>query len=194
MSKIHLKNVRLSFPDIFVAKPFSEGDEPKFKAAFLLGPKHPQLKEVNAAITKLAKDKWGAKADGILKSIRTNPNKFCWQDGNNKDYDGYADHWVLSASNKARPTVIDRDRSPLTAADGRPYAGCYVNAIVELFTYDNTGKGIAASLSGVQFLKDGEPFSGGRAAAAEDFDDLSDQGDDGEGATAGDDDDLDNLG
>lgn len=194
MSKIHLKNVRLSFPDLFTARAFQEGDEPKFKAAFLLGEKHPQRKEIEKAINDVATAKWGPKAKKILDGIRSNPNKFCYQDGNNKDYDGYADHWYISASNKARPTVIDRDRSPLTAEDGRPYAGCYVNAIIEIFAYTTSGNGIAASLSGVQFFKDGEPFSGGRAAAADDFDDLSDQGDDGEEATAEDDDDLDNLG
>ena len=180
--KITLKNVRLSFPDLFVARPFKPGDAPKFKATFLVPKGSAQDKELNAAIRAVAKEKWGAKADNILKQITNNPNKFCYQDGDNKDYDGYEGHMAFSANNKTRPTVIDRDRTPLTEADGRPYAGCFVNAIVELFTYDNSGAGMSASLGGVQFLRDGEAFSGGRPAAADDFEDVSDTGADEEEA------------
>ena len=38
---------------------------------------------------------------------------------------------------------MDRDRSPLTEKDSKPYAGCYVNAKLQLWTQDNQhGKGI----------------------------------------------------
>lgn len=180
MSRIVLKNVRLSFPDLFQPRAFkgADGDAsaPKYKATFLLPKDHPQIQEVEAAIKSVAADKWGAKAGAILAGIRGNPNRCCWQDGDTKEYDGYAGHMALSANNKARPKIIDRDRSDLTERDGRPYAGCYVNAIVSFFTYDNPGKGISASLAGVQFLRDGDAFSGGRPASADDFDDLSDLG------------------
>ncbi|WP_244126983.1 ssDNA-binding protein, partial [Xylella fastidiosa] len=66
------------------------------------------------------------------------------------------------------------DRTPLAAQDGRPYAGCYVNANIELWAQDNNyGKRINASLGGVQFLRDGEAFAGGGVASVEDFEDLS---------------------
>ena len=69
---------------------------------------------------------------------------------------------------------------PLTAADGRPYAGCYVIANVELWAQDNNyGKRINASLRGVQFLRDGDAFSGGGAASEDEFDEV-------EGSDAGD--------
>ncbi len=175
---IKLNNVRLSFPDLYTPRPFKEGDTPKFKATFLIPKGSKQEKEVEAAIKAVATAKWGAKADGVLKSIRGNPNKFCFQDGETKTYDGYAGMVALSASNVKRPLVIDRDKTPLTMQDGKLYAGCYVNATVELFAYTNSGNGIAASLGGVQFCKDGDAFSGGGVADADDFDDLSDDGDD----------------
>ncbi len=82
---------------------------------------------------------------------------------------------------KPRPTVIDRDRTALIQADGRPYAGCYVNAVVDIWAQDNNfGKRINASLSGVQFLRDGDAFAGGGVAAPDDFDDIS-EGADAEG-------------
>jgi hypothetical protein len=71
--------------------------------------------------------------------------------------------------------VIDRDKTPLTSADGRPYAGCFVNASVELWAQDNNfGKRINASLRGVQFFKDGDAFSGGGAASDDEFDSVED--------------------
>jgi hypothetical protein len=171
--ELKLKNVRLSFPDLFKPRPFKPGDTPKYKATFLIPKDDPQIKVIEAAIVATAKEKWPKDFQKVLNSIRGNANKFCYQDGDNKSYDGYEGMMALSAGNKVRPSVFDRDRSPLTEDDGKPYAGCYVNAIVELFAYDNSGNGISASLSGVQFYKDGEAFSGGRPAAADAFDDLS---------------------
>lgn len=170
--KVKLINVRLSFPDLFEARAFKQGDKPKFKATFLVPQDSPQVKEIEAAIKEVAKAKWGAKADSVIKSIRGNPNKFCFQDGDTKDYDGYANMMALSAGSVTRPLVIDRDKSPLTAADGKPYAGCYVNASIELFAYDNSGNGISASLKGVQFARDGDSFAGGAPASPDDFDSI----------------------
>lgn len=170
--KVNLKNVRLSFPDLFTARAFKAGDEPKFKATFLIPKDDPQIKVVEAAVLEVAKAKWGAKAESVLKSIRGNPNKFCFQDGNTKDYDGYEGMMALSANNKARPLLLDRDKTPLSSVDGKPYAGCYVNASLELFTYDNSGNGVSASLKGVQFVRDGDAFGGGAPASPDEFEDL----------------------
>lgn len=170
--KAKLINVRLSFPDLFTARAFKAGDKPKFKATFLVPKDDAQIKTIEAAIKEVAKAKWGAKADAVLKSIRGNPNKFCFQDGDTKDYDGYAGMMALSAGNATRPLVIDRDKSPLSEADGKPYAGCYVNASVEFFAYDNSGNGISASLKGVQFAKDGDAFAGGAPASPDEFDEI----------------------
>lgn len=170
--ELKLKNVRLSFPDLFKPRPFNPGDTPKFKATFLIPKDDPQIKAIEAAIVATAKEKWPKDWQKVLASIKGNANKFCFQDGDNKTYDGYEGMMALSASNKARPSVFDRDRSVLTEDDGKPYAGCFVNCIVDLFAYTNSGNGIAASLSGVQFFRDGEAFSGGRPAKADDFDDL----------------------
>lgn len=175
--KIILKDVRLSFPDLFVPKPFSEGDPPRFSATFLIPKGSPQFKEIEKKILATLEEKWPNKGQAILNQIKTNANKCCWQDGDLKDYDGYEGMMSLSAHNKVRPTVLNRDKSPLVEADGKPYAGCYVDAIVELFGYDNTGKGLGASVTGVRFVRDGDAFSGGKAAGADEFEDLSDTGD-----------------
>lgn len=175
---VKLQNVRLSFPDLFEAKPFKAGDKPMHSATFLIPKGSKQDKEIWKAILDEAKVKFGEKnAEKIIEQIKNNPNKFCYQDGDTKTYDGYEGHMALRAKSEKRPTVINRDKTPLTASDGRPYAGCFVNAFVEFFGYDNTGKGISAGLGGVQFVKDGVSFGGGTRVSEDDFDDLGDLGD-----------------
>ena len=66
--KIQLKKVRLSFPALFVAKSFEDND-PKFEATFLIDKNSPVLKEMLTTIEAVAKEKWGAKADSIMKTL-----------------------------------------------------------------------------------------------------------------------------
>jgi hypothetical protein len=175
--KIRIENARLSFPGLFKAEPFKPGDEPKFKATFLVPKGSAMAKAIDKAVMETAKAKWGVKAEKIVASIRNNPNKFCVQDGDTKTYDGYEGMIAVSAKNSVRPTVLDRDRTALVESDGKPYAGCYVNAVVEFFAYENSGNGISASLGGVQFFKNGDAFAGGQAASEDDFDELEDGAD-----------------
>jgi hypothetical protein len=78
--KIKLSNVRLSFPQLFEAKTVNGEGKPAFSASFLINPNDPQIKEINAAIDAVAKDKWGAKADANLKVMRT-ADKTCLHSG-----------------------------------------------------------------------------------------------------------------
>ena len=172
--KIKLNAVRLSFPQLFEAKTVNGEGKPAFSAAFLIRPKDPQIAMINTAISTVAAEKWGAKADAILKTIRA-ADKTCLHSGDLKsNYDGFEGMMYISARNPLKPSVVDTNRSPLVAEDGRPYAGCYVNAVLELWTQDNNyGKRVNATLMGVQFYKDGESFVGGGVADADDFDDLT---------------------
>ena len=172
--KIKLNNVRLSFAQLFEAKTVNGEGKPAFSASFLINPNDPQVKTINEAIEAVAKDKWGTKADATLKVMRT-ADKTCLHSGDLKaNYDGFEGMLYISSRNALRPLVIDVDKSPLVAEDGKPYSGCFVNASVELWAQDNNyGKRINATLMGVQFFKDGESFSGGGVADVDDFDDLS---------------------
>ena len=173
--KIKLENVRLAFPNLFEAKTVNGEGEPAFSASFLLPPKHPAIKTLRDAFEAVGKDKWGAKWPTVKKEIEAK-DRLALHDGDTKaDYAGFAGNLFVSARNKTRPLVIDRDKSPLTSADGRPYAGCYVHASIELWAQDNNyGKRINASLRGVQFFKDGDAFAGGGAASDDEFDSVDD--------------------
>ena len=176
MAKVTLTSVRLSFPHLFTPQASSDGQgEPKYNATFIVEPGSANAKALAKAVEAVAKEKWGEKSAGVLAALRKG-DKVCYREEEKTNqsgdvYAGFEDsHW-LSASSKVRPTVIDRDKSPLTSADGKPYGGCYVNVIIDVWPQDNAyGKRINADLKGVQFVKDGDAFSGGGAASVDDFD------------------------
>lgn len=166
-----LKNVRLSFPSLFQRSVFN-GDEGKFEATFLLDKKeHAEL------ISKIeAEIKNGIKEN--LKGAKVHSDKLCLKDGDDQIYDGYAGTMSFKAGANKRPLIIDRDKSQLTEDDGKPYAGCYVNAQVSLWYQNNNyGKRVNANLLAVQFFKDGESFGNGETGSADDFDDFDDDDD-----------------
>lgn len=170
--RIMLRNVRLAFPSLFEPNAFGDG-EPAYQATFIIDGDDPQVAAVNRAIDAVAKDKWGAKADVTLKTLRSS-GKVALKNGDDKaQYDGFEGNYFIAPRSRTRPTVVDGQRQPLTERDGRIYAGCYVNASLEIWAQDNAyGKRINATLRGVQFVRDGEPFGGGRPAAADEFDEL----------------------
>jgi hypothetical protein len=173
-----IENARLSFPNLFRATAFNPDQAPKFSATFIIPKDSPFVEKIRQEIERAAKERWGQKATETLKSLKAQ-NKIALRDGAEKaDYDGFGEDVVfINASTDKRPGVYDRDRTPLTQDDGKPYAGCYVNAIVEFWAQDNAyGKRINASLSGVQFRADGTPFGGGAApATADDFPELEEE-------------------
>ena len=164
--KFKLKNVRLSFPSIFKRSEFN-GQEGKFEATFLINKEQQGdlIKEIEAKIALIQKD----------NKAKVSPDKICFKDGDFVDYDGYEGHMSIKAGANRRPTVIDRDKTPLVEDDGKPYAGCYVNAVLELWYQDNSyGKRVNCNLLGIQFSKDGDSFGAGDTDVTDDFDDEDD--------------------
>ena len=171
MSKIILKNVRISFPSLYKKGSFN-GEETKFEATFLLNKEEhsESIADIKAQIAELVKTN--------LKGAKIAADKLCLRDGDDVEYDGYAGCYSIKCSTKKRPIVIDRDRSPLTEDDGKPYGGCYVNASIDLWVQNNAyGKRVNSTLLAVQFFKDGEPFSDGSTGDINDFDLFSDDDD-----------------
>lgn len=172
-----IEKCRLSFPKLWTPEAPAPGQAPKFSAAFIFEKDSPQHKALVAEIKRVATEKWADKAPAIVKKLMAT-QKTCLRDGETKeDLDGFDDTVMfVSASNDKRPGVFDRDRTPLAQTDGKVYAGCYVNALVEVWAQDNQyGKRVNAQLRGVQFAADGEPFGGGgRPATEDDFPELDD--------------------
>lgn len=187
--KVKLPGARLSFARLFVPKSFREGQPERYEGTFLLDPSNKKHAKVIDDIIAQAEDvivkTYGKKVPAKLSFC------FGYADGDDmkiagktvrseiKEYDGYEGMFYISSSNRQRPPVVDRDRTPLVEADGRPYSGCYVNGSITLWGQDNEyGKRINANLRAVQFVADGEAFGVKPVDADEEFDEIEDDLDD----------------
>ena len=170
--KVTLKAVRLSFPTLFTAKGFNGGeDNKKFGATFILNKEeHADLiKQVEQVIAKVKKEKWGKDASKVKKT--------CMTDGEEKEeFDGYDDTvMAISSSTSKRPPIVDRQLIPLAEEDDTIYAGCIVNATIDIWAQDNQfGKRVNAQLRAVQFWEDGEAFGADPVSAEDEFEAADD--------------------
>ena len=185
--KIRLDNVRTSFCKIFEAERVKAGDKPAFSCHFIFEEEDPQVKTVIQALRKVARAKWGVQnGDNVLKQLlRT--DRVCLKrgddklDGDDKIMEGYEGRRYISARSYVRPTIVDLNpKKPITEEDGKIFSGSYVNCYISLWAQSGQyGKRINAQLQGVQFVKTGESFGGGKAADPGVFDSLADEfGDD----------------
>lgn len=178
-TRVVIQNVRLSYPNLhkktqYMRNGKPEG-EPAYNAAFIFGKKHPDLAKLLEAEKEVARLKWGSKADTQLNIIKSKDMSFIHDGDGKPDKNGYPGNFYINARNKNIVKVYDsktNDSKPLTAEDYRPYAGCYVHAILEIWA-DDTNKRINACLVGVMWYKDGEAFSGGKPADVNEFADAA---------------------
>jgi hypothetical protein len=183
-----LSDVRTSY--FYGFEPYKGDNGDSYCSHFLMAPDHPGVALIKAAQRRAATAMWKDGAEAMLQAL-AKQDRLCLHDGDTSKpgVDGYKGMLFVSGNSKKRFTIVDGDRSPLTAADGRPYSGCYVNAIVQVWAQQNKwGKRINAQISGVQFLRHGESFGGGRVAAPEEFGVVSGAGADSAapaGASAG---------
>lgn len=167
MAKVKLQNVRLSFPSLFKMASFGGESTGKYEATFVLDKKDHAavIEQLNKQIAELMKTELKGKVSA---------DKICLKDGDDLGREEFEGKFTIKASTKKRPLVVDRDKSPLAEEDNKPYAGCYVNAVVSLWAQNNSyGKRINAQLDGVQFFADGEPFGDG-GISVDEFDAFGD--------------------
>jgi len=197
--KIEIRDVRLAFPKLFVPefrnqegtgkKMFSVTSlfpTPDYPCLILptdeekaAGPCKPTESMLSLVIEQVAKAKWGSTAMATLKSLRLANLALIYTGDTKASTLGYAGNHFINAASETRPTVVNQKRVTLGAEDGKPYGGCYANVILDVWAQDNkNGKRINASLSGVQYMRDGDAFTGGgRVADANDFANYEDGAD-----------------
>jgi hypothetical protein len=184
-----LQAVRLSFPKLWKAEASTPDSAPKFSASFLIDPTtdtgKANIKKIEAAIKHIKTKTWQEKAEKIYNNIED--KRKAYRDGDSATnaegdvYSGYEEMMYVSASNRKRPQILNRDKTPLTEEDGVIYGGCYVDAVVSLYAVtkkEQGGNGLFATIEVVRFRKDGEAFGAGAVDANDYLDDLDDDDDD----------------
>ena len=173
---------RASFPNLFTASSGPDGGEPKYGLSAIWTPgnfteKEAELwKKLMAGVDGACKEQF-KKSLKELKALNAEGGnyKLVPRNGSSKAHlGGYGEGTVFaSLTTRMKPGVVDADRSRISVEDGNEdliYPGCYCRATVNVYTYDNKGKGVALGLLNVQKVKDGERLDS-RTDAAEDFSD-----------------------
>ena len=172
-----LKRVRLAFPTLEKAQQVQNQGDPKFSAVLIFEKGSENHKACANAIKAAAEEKWGAEKAEKAVDVLTKTRKVAMYDGGLRadKYDGFEGNMAVNTSAPAKvpPRLFDRDLSELPRDTPKLYAGCYVNASIQLWAQDNKhGKRIKATLCGVQFYEDGDVFGGSRPASADEFEAL----------------------
>ena len=102
--KVLLKNVRLSFPSLFKTEQYAGEDTGKFAATFLI----PKSDTKNVATIEQACKQALIEKYGEGKTPKG--FKLPLVDGDDKEYQGYADCVCIKANTKKRPTLVNRDK------------------------------------------------------------------------------------
>lgn len=145
----------------------------------------PLLKQIGLAI---AREKWQTKGDAIFKALEVQDKLFLHNGNTKAEYEGFEGNFFVAANAKTKPSTFDQMRNEVGEGDGVIYSGCFVVGSCDFWAQDHKdhGKRLNSGLRGVQKLRDGDAFTGGgKAADADDFDDI---GVDGEEAETTDDD------
>ena len=167
--------VRFSFVNVFEAKAFGEGKEPKYSVMLLIpksdiGTVNRIKAAIDAAAQKGLSTKFGGRLPAILKTTFKDADKDMDQDGMifADKWDYTAGHYIINVSTKNQPQVVDANLNPIINPT-EVYSGCYGRASINFFAYNNNGnKGISAGLNNLQKLEDGEPL-GSMTTAEQDF-------------------------
>ena len=182
---VQLKHVRIAFIDnLFEPAQYEGQGDFRHSATLIVEPGSANDKAIQAAIQAEAVGLWGKKADAFLEDMRGNKNKFSYMK-NKKDkagdvYEGFENMYALSAIRKQKdgaPLFLHNIKDPgtgkaqrLTGKEGIIYAGCYVNAKVEMWAQGGTYAGMRCGLLGVQFDGPGDSFGGASRPTDDGFD------------------------
>lgn len=164
--------VRLSYAHLFTPHANKPGNEPKFSSTLLIPKSDAATMQridvaINAAIQEGVSSRWNGVRPPIIPMPIHDGDGVRPSDGMpfSEECNG---HWVLTASTKQKPEVVDINLNPIIN-QSEVYSGIYARVSIRFFAYSNNGKkGIGCGLGNVQKLEDGEPL-GSRTSANEDF-------------------------
>lgn len=158
--RVVIENARLRFSALWDAESVM-GSEPKYSITLDIEPGSANDKAVNAGMLEAATAKWGDQAVERKQRAILMGSKNCCYSSENQEGKPHPDGmWRLKASRPekmGRVAIWDQANLPLTAADGKPYNGCFVDAELEVFAMD--GPAIYARVIQVRFRADGPAFT-----------------------------------
>lgn len=177
-TKVVTGKIRMSYAYLFTPRAAEDGGTPKYGLSVLIPKSDVEtLRKIKAAVDA-AKEAgkgslWGGKIPpGLKLPLRDG-------DVDRPDNPEYAGHYFFNANSNNKPGIVDKDVNPILDQT-EVYSGCYGRVAVNFYPYSHPkgGKGVAAGLNNVQKLADGEPLGGAISRPEDDFDAVTDGGED----------------
>jgi len=163
--------VRISYEHLLAPYANQPGADEKFSATLLIPKSDTAVKQridasIQAAITDGVSGRWNGARPAQP------PTPIYDGDGLRPSGEAFGEeckgHWVMTASSKIQPEVVDTAGNPIFAPT-EIYSGMYARVFLNFFAYNAAGKkGIGCGLGPVQKTRDGEPL-GGRISASDAF-------------------------
>ena len=162
--------VRWSYTNLLAPRAM-EGQEPKYSVTLLIPKSDTATKAaIDRALEEAIQEGVASKFGGVRPLKIATP--LYDGDGERPSGDPFgpecAGHWVMTASSKQKPQVVDADVQPIMDPS-EIYSGCYGRVSLRFYAYNQSGKkGVGCGLQNAQKLADGEPLGGG-TTAVQDF-------------------------
>lgn len=180
--KVTLKDIRGSY--VYLTAPRKDSTDAagnvikgKYGVQIILPKNHPQVKQVKAAIVKVAREKFGS-------TIKLGMLKLPLRDGDEeREGEEYENAHFMNANGNKKPGIVNRFNQPPSDDDleNMCFSGAYFHMTVNFYPFNHDGKkGVAVGLNNVMLRKPGERLDG-TSSAPNDFADMADDGADDEG-------------
>lgn len=160
MANVTVDKVRFMYNFVFEPRLNKMNGKEEFFVRVLIPKTNKEaIKILNDAIHATASDKWGAKVEQMLKTVR-----LPLMDGDQKGDPNYAGMLYFNAKSDRKPTVVDISCKPIMRKE-EFYSGCWGAFNGNVWAYDNAfGKGISIGLQNLMKTKDDEPIASGVSA------------------------------
>ena len=176
-TKVLTGEVRLSYEHLSTpyANQNQPGSEPKYSVTLLIPKTDAATKadidqSMQAAYEAAVKDRWQGARPQLRNALIYDGDGF--RNDGSKFGPECAGHWVITASSKRKPMVVDISNINVELAPQDIYSGMYARVTINFFSFNSHGnKGIGCGLGNVMKTRDGEPLSGG-ATAQSDFEGI----------------------
>lgn len=154
---------RLSFPNLFTAKPFEDGDDKKFFSTSILIPPGADITLLRQAAEKAAKEKFGENPKGKLKSPFLNAGDIA----SSSDFEGWT---LIRTKSLSKPGVVAATGQNVVD-ESDVYAGRWAAISLRPYAYDHPkgGKGVSFDLQNVQLLDHDDPIGNSKPRAENEF-------------------------
>jgi hypothetical protein len=133
---------------------------------------HVEAKDAFMALLNELQD--NAPNDKGGKGVKVPPEYRCIKNGDDKEDEKMHGHWLITFNDsRMRPACRDQKGGLIneeTVIDDKFYGGCWGSVLLRPWYFNGQAKGkskpypkrLCCGFTGVQFLKDGEPFGMGR--------------------------------